>query len=695
MNASAGAQDGATTSLPADAEAIEPEPPEPAIDPAPIGMQPLARRAVMVVGALIGIAVVGAWLVPPAGILTAWPFLFLIPGWMVVNRVVPTLPAPGRLGLAIVISVYLSAHLVNVVARVDGFSRGAVLVSVAALAIATVVLARFRHPWLAAPRWPSIDGAAAGFRADLPAWLVSAAAGLAVLVILFGNGWRQTADGFVSGGWNWSDLLVHVSIGSSIQHGNFPPEVPYFAGVPLTYHWFADFHGAIVSAAGDVGTIPVYFATSALFAAVLAMLVWTLALRLTRRRRVATIAAILVCFGGGMGWLRLIGDLIAGGSSAVDFITNGSYDNSWAGEWPFFRIASILSTGFLPHRATTLGLPGLVAVVLLAVTCIGRRPAGVLLAGILAALLAPFHFFAFPASYLIVFLFVLFSGAWRARTVLRDAALFLAPVVLAVPFIASAVIQQGEIGAFRPVLGWSEARFGDGPAAVVFFYLTNLGLPFGLALAAMIRGGALPGRWFLVAWLVALFLVPNLIVVSAVEFDMNKYFQMMWIAVGILAAWLIRRWPAPVVASVIVVAAISPALVGLWHLWSPSLVVTTAQESAARWIEDNTPDRAIFVTDAYINSPIDLTGRRRISTFGPYAANLGYDPEPRERDTRAIYCDGPEEAARLMRTYGATHVLSSGGVLDCELGPTNFASSAEFDTVYEADGVAVWELLEP
>jgi hypothetical protein len=261
------------------------------------------------------------------------------------------------------------------------------------------------------------------------------------------------------------------------------------------------------------------------------------------------------------------------------------------------------------------------------------------------------------------------------------------------------VAQQGELGAFRPVLGWSEARFADGPPAILYFYLTNLGLPFLLALAAAIRpdgvrADGLPGRWFLVAWLVALFLVPNLVVVSAVEFDMNKYFQMMWIAVAILAAWLIRRWPAPAIAGVVAVAAISPALVGLWHLWSPSLVVTAAQESAARWIADNTPNRAIFVTDAYINSPIDLTGRRRLTTFGPYAANLGYDPQQRERDSRAIYCEGPATAARLMQTYGATHVLSTGGVLDCAE-PTDFGASAEFDTIYDSDGVTVWELLPP
>ena len=212
----------------------------------------------------------------------------------------------------------------------------------------------------------------------------------------------------------------------------------------------------------------------------MALVTWALALRLTGLRRVAIIATILVCIGGGMGWLRLVGDLIAGGpgSDLGTLLTHNPYDNSWADGWPFFRIASVLGTGFLPHRATTLGLPGLVAVVLLVATCLDRRPAGVLLAGVLAALLAPFQFYAFPATYLIV-------AAVRpddrrlaaAQRVGATRPLFLAPLVLAIPFIADAVVRQRDVGAFQFVAGWSEARFEQGPLGVLFFYATNLGLP--------------------------------------------------------------------------------------------------------------------------------------------------------------------------------------------------------------------------
>ena len=118
--------------------------------------------------------------------------------------------------------------------------------------------------------------------------------------------------------------------------------------------------------------------------------------------------------------------------------------------------------------------------------------------------------------------------------------------------------------------------------------------------------------------------------------------------------------------------------------------------AVARWIEANTPDRSVFLADAFINSPVDLAGRLRITTFGPYVSNLGYDPEPREADTSAAYCDGPDVAAEVMARYGATYVLSSGGVLDCDdLEPTDFDRAPGSRSVYDAGGITVWRLVPP
>jgi hypothetical protein len=177
---------------------------------------------------------------------------------------------------------------------------------------------------------------------------------------------------------------------------------------------------------------------------------------------------------------------------------------------------------------------------------------------------------------------------------------------------------------------------------------------------------------------------------------MNKYFQMEWIAVAIMAAWLVRRWPRPLIACVLVASTLSPALVAVWHVTSATVAMTDAQERAAAWIAMNTPHRSVFVTDAWMDSPVDLAGRLRITTYGPYAANLGYDPDSRAADVHSVYCDGDAAAAHVMARYGAGYVLSAGGLLDCSgHSPTDFGASPLFKTVYSVDGVEVWQLRGP
>ena len=255
-----------------------------------------------------------------------------------------------------------------------------------------------------------------------------------------------------------------------------------------------------------------------------------------------------------MGWLRLVGDVLAGNPDLASLLTHNPYDNSWADGWPFFRIASVLGTAFLPHRASTLGLPGLVAAVLLLVHCLGRRPAGVLAGradrrapGAVPVLRVPRdlrhrravrpHDRRLARARPSAATRSSSSGRWSwrsrsSRTPSRRSA-------------ASAPSDSSPAGARR-----ASAR---GRSAVLFFYATNLGLPFALALLA--GDGPWPrSRRFLVAWLVVLFVIPNVVVLSAVEFDMNKYFQMMWIAVAILAAWLIRRWPRTAIVGVLAVS---------------------------------------------------------------------------------------------------------------------------------------------
>ena len=650
---------------------------------------------------LVAVTLLAGWLWPPVAVLAVWPTLFVIPGWAIIAWARPRISATGRLGLAIVLSVALSAHLVYWLSLATGGYRRETIFAVAALMAIPIPLGILRG----GARSATLQASAAwqAVRRDWLAFGVAAVTAGFVGTVLQSGLWHATPNGISAGGSNWSDLGVHLSIAQSLNAGNFPPQVPYFAGEPLVYHWFADFHAAIAARAAGIFAVPSFVVSSAILAGALALLVHGLARTLLRgrgARSAAVLAAVLVVFGGGLGWMRLIGDLANGFGDLPTLVTANSYDNSWLTEWPFFRIPSVMGTGLLVHRATTAGLPILIGAVLLLVAGLPSararaagwrdRPALIGLAGLLGALLAPVHFFFFPAFLALALGWVLVGGRLVDRWAPRNAALLLAPFALAVPFAVGPLLQAGGSGALHWVILWESVPTDD-PWAVLFFYATNLGVPFLLALLALLLPGV-PRRAFLATWLVMLFAVPNVVQVSTIGFDMNKYFQAMWIAVALLAAWLIRRWPRLLIAGVLLLSVPSPLLVSAWTGLNREVVLGWNEVAAADWIAANTPERAVFMTSGWLNSPTDPAGRLRVLTFTPYIANLGYSPDERSALVLRVYCGGdPAEAADLTRSLGATYLLDTGPPgPECQM--TVFYGSTDWDLAYDAGGVRIWRV---
>lgn len=642
----------------------------------------------------VALALAAAWVAPPLAIAVVWPLFLVVPGWWLVALLAPRIDAAGRVGLAIVVSVALSTHLVYWASHlVGGYGRGVVF-AIAVLLAAPIPLRAWRGASVRLPR-PS--------RSLVSALAVAGCAALMVGATLAIGLWRVTPSGVISGGSNWSDLGVHLSIAETLNAGaNFPPEVPYFAGVPLVYHWFADLHAAILAGAAGLFSAHAMVVQSAVLAGALALLVFSLSRLLVRGGlRVAVLAAVLAVFAGGLGWIRFVGDLSAGLGGPLELIAEHSYDNQWLTEWPYFRIPSVMSTGLLAHRATAAGLPILVGAVLLLVAGLpsaARRRAGwrdrpglILAAGTLGALLAPFHFFYLPAFPLLALAWVVAGRRLIDVDAPRNASLLLAPYLLALPFVVGPALQATGSGALQLVPGWPSAPREDGPLGVAFFYVTNLGLPFVLALAALLVG--VPRRAFLAAWIIGLFVIPNVVQVSVVDFDMNKYFQAMWIGVAIAAAWLVRRWPWPAVAVVLVLSLPSPLLVAGWTATSKLQVMTSAELAASEWVRENTLPDAVFVTDGWVNSLTDAAGRKRLTTFGPYVANLGYSPDERISHVSTIYCGGlPDLSADLMRRYGATYLVDGGRPEPCDA-PVDFGASDAFELVYDG-APRIWRLAD-
>src|SRR5688572_5246884 len=106
-------------------------------------MSPRARRALLSSAAL-AVAFVLAWLVPPLAVVVVWPILLVVPGWVVLAGLRSRIGTAGRLGLAVVLTIAVSAHLVHWLSHIaGGYDRGVVF-GVAVLLGAAVPLAAWR-----------------------------------------------------------------------------------------------------------------------------------------------------------------------------------------------------------------------------------------------------------------------------------------------------------------------------------------------------------------------------------------------------------------------------------------------------------------------------------------------------------------------------------------------------------------------
>ncbi|HEY6538360.1 MAG TPA: hypothetical protein VI138_04885, partial [Candidatus Dormibacteraeota bacterium] len=106
----------------------------------------------------------------------------------------------------------------------------------------------------------------------------------------------------------WSDWSVHAAYAQSFLLGhNLPPHDSLEAGTGLPYPFLPDFQSALLLGLGQNlwGALDV---PSWLISWSAAVLFWHLAQRVTRRSAAASLALVLVLFGGGLGFIGLYGD---------------------------------------------------------------------------------------------------------------------------------------------------------------------------------------------------------------------------------------------------------------------------------------------------------------------------------------------------------------------------------------------------
>jgi hypothetical protein len=537
----------------------------------------------------------------------------------------------------------------------------------------------------------------------------------------------QGEGGVYSGGSAWYDLSFHAALATSFLHGeNFPPAYTPLAGEPLLYPFLPDFHAAALMAAG-LSMRAAFLWTALPLALAATGLFYSFALRVTRGAASATLATALFLLNGGLGFWNLFQDWRRSGRGLFEFW--GALDVNYANDWSRgIHWTNLVTDTFLPQRAALYGLPaGLMILTLFAIIWHKSDPPAVaggsalrgepatgdtdppataggsdrpvpacdaallFAAGVLTGLLPLFHTHTYVAVGLVsVFLFLMRPRrAWLA---------FWAPaVLLAAPQLLELARHAAGGGVVRLQPGWMGS---DAPSFAVYM-LRNFGVPLLLALPAWL---AAPRVWktFYIAFAL-LFAFALVVVVSPNVFDNGKL-TYYWHALNsvLVARWLVSLARARrlrlLTAPLAVLLALLSVLTGVAALQAESRasarLFTDADLEVARFIREQTPPHALFLTAPDFNQPaLCLAGRPVLRGPTAWLWGHGYEFRAREADVRRIYA-GASDAFDLLRYYGVDYVYLGGAERDALKANVGFFD-ANFPMAYRGDGVTVYDARRP
>jgi len=596
--------------------------------------------------------------------LAAAAFLYIVPGYLLIRLLNVKLEPLEALALSLLCSIMVSTFAIYWLSMLLGYST-LTFTLFFALVSATSLFVR-GMPKIEIPK---------GAFAPLALAVVT---GLIIFLILHFSLWVPTAKGVIVGGWNYGDYFVHASVMQSVNNGNFPPDEPIYAGVPLRYHWFADFHTAIVSKLTAMFHVFPAIVDTSLGVGLFSLLAYLVAFRFTKDHKAALICALLVVFGSGLGYLRLWDEM--GKTPITQLLRGDPFDNNWK----FFQVASILPGYLLDQRPMAIGLPALAAVLLLVATGYPNDKRRLLLAGIILGMLAPFQYFALlTAALLSTLWFALHYEKKRGFGDLKTAFIFvvLPALILAAPFLLDAAgraggmtklglfwfvpvfdgAPKGDIGAFADYLG-KNLNFdflSSNILAFVKFYAANLGLPFLLAIPGYVLLKSKEKR-FLALGIALVFLIPNLVTFSNMQWDMSKFFTCEWLLACVLAAVAIARLPQWLWPAIMLLCCFSAITGMIFYVTSGWEGMNNEDVAAGQWIFANTPERAVFASSSAHTLPIGpIGGRLRLLGYVGWVVSYGLDFGVRETDLKQIYCGPRENVPALMRKYNADYVYVS------------------------------------
>lgn len=630
-------------------------------------------------------------------LLLVWGFVFtfFLPGASLTEFFWGELPARIKFFLYFILSVFVSTFLTYLVSLVIGFSRYSILVSSAFFLPAIWVVRHeiritFKKVWRN-HRW---------------ALIMSGLIYLIFCTALFPAIFTQHNDYFVMASVNWQDTAMHQSIIQSLSQGNFPPQAPYYAGTPLNYYYFVDFHSAIITTLYGKFFPRVLVYDNPLFATIFFLGVYCLSFEVTKKKNLSLVAGIASTFFGSLLFTSFIKALLNGGKWR-DLLTHNTYSMEYE---KLFQMSN-LADYFLQNRPMMFGLPAFLVVLLLLLYNFQKKVVKIyILIGFLVGMLIKFQFFALIVSL------IGFSVIWPFGLFKNGKKNFLGALAFAIPllifivlFVPQTVSSRSSLLVLKESFSFGSWERGKDIYWHVKFLFLNVGQIILFGLVSFLISWKKNKPLFFISLLFVIFLIlPYSVRFTIYKYDMFKFFYFA-VPLGVISTvCLIDKFLKFKIAKIVAVAifVITCSLSSLLTLVNSYLNKNTAYSqsdlTAGMWIRENTPQKSVFTTAPTVHSAVaDIGGRLRVLSYinWPYSHgfNQGIDNVfVRLGDLKNIYTLQNDSILRTTLTkYQVDYIyLTSAEKNEWKADNSDFFDNQSYlRKIYFQDNIAIYEVL--